>query len=96
MAKGTPKRLSLAEKRALARPLFLDDSLREPEPQQVPDEILAWAEDVTSETSPKKLISLRVENEVLEFFKAQGPGYQTRMNAVLRAYVRSRKKLRQP
>ncbi len=34
----------------------------------------------------KSAISLRVDPEVLNWFKAQGPGYQTRMNAVLRAY----------
>lgn len=35
---------------------------------------------------PKAAISLRVEQDVLEWFKAQGPGYQTRINAVLRAF----------
>ena len=35
---------------------------------------------------PKEAISLRVEQDVLEWFKAQGPGYQTRINAVLRAF----------
>jgi len=35
---------------------------------------------------PKALISLRVDADVLEWFKAQGAGYQTRMNAVLRAF----------
>lgn len=35
---------------------------------------------------PKTSISLRVEQDVLEWFKAQGPGYQTRINAVLRAF----------
>jgi len=35
---------------------------------------------------PKAAISLRIEQDVLEWFKAQGSGYQTRMNAVLRAY----------
>lgn len=35
---------------------------------------------------PKAAISLRVERDVLEWFKAQGPGYQTRINAVLRAF----------
>lgn len=34
----------------------------------------------------KTAISLRIEQDVLEWFKAQGPGYQTRMTAVLRAY----------
>lgn len=35
---------------------------------------------------PKTAISLRLEQDVLEWFKAQGPGYQTRINAVLRAF----------
>ena len=36
---------------------------------------------------PRKIaISLRVEQDVLDWFKAQGPGYQTRINAVLRAF----------
>ena len=35
----------------------------------------------------KAPISLRVDPEVLEWFKLQGPGYQTRINAVLRAYM---------
>ena len=34
----------------------------------------------------KAAISLRLDADVLEWFKAQGPGYQTRINAVLRAY----------
>ena len=34
----------------------------------------------------KTSISLRVDQEVLDWFKLQGPGYQTRMNAVLRAF----------
>ena len=36
--------------------------------------------------SAKAAISLRVDKEVLDWFKSQGPGYQTRMNAVLRAF----------
>ena len=34
----------------------------------------------------KSSISLRVDRDVLEWFKAQGPGYQTRINTVLRAF----------
>jgi uncharacterized protein (DUF4415 family) len=34
----------------------------------------------------KASISLRVDQDVLEWFKAQGPGYQTRINSVLRAF----------
>lgn len=35
---------------------------------------------------PKALISLRLDQDVLEWFKAQGAGYQTRINNVLRAF----------
>ena len=34
----------------------------------------------------KTSISLRVDASVLNWFKAQGPGYQTRINAVLKAF----------
>jgi uncharacterized protein (DUF4415 family) len=36
--------------------------------------------------SAKELISLRIDQDVIEWFKAQGPGYQTRINSVLRAF----------
>ena len=35
----------------------------------------------------KAAISLRVDPEVLEWFRTQGPGYQTRINGILRAYM---------
>ncbi|MGE3729530.1 MAG: BrnA antitoxin family protein [Lysobacterales bacterium] len=34
----------------------------------------------------KELIALRLDKEVLEWFRAQGHGWQTRMNAVLKAF----------
>ncbi len=34
----------------------------------------------------KSSISIRVDTDVLEWFKAQGPGYQKRINLVLRAF----------
>ena len=35
----------------------------------------------------KQATSLRIDPDVLAFFRATGKGYQTRMNGVLRAYV---------
>ncbi len=35
----------------------------------------------------KEAISLRVDRDVLDWFRAQGPRYQSRMNAVLRTYM---------
>ena len=39
----------------------------------------------------KQHVSMRLDAEVLDWFKKQGQGYQTRINAVLRAYVQARK-----
>ncbi|WP_137109422.1 BrnA antitoxin family protein [Rhodobacter sp. SY28-1] len=86
-----PKRLSIAEKRALSSPLMLSSD------DQVEEVLTAgdWTDTVLPEQTRKKLISLRVDPEVLEFFKAQGPGYQTRMNAVLQAYMQVKKEMGQ-
>jgi len=35
---------------------------------------------------PKASVSLRIDRDVLDWFKAQGPGYQTRINIILRAF----------
>ena len=37
----------------------------------------------------KEPISLRVDADVLNWFRGQGPRYQSRMNAVLRAYMKA-------
>lgn len=37
----------------------------------------------------KQLVSLRLDREVIEHFKAQGPGWQTRLNDTLRAAIRA-------
>lgn len=38
-------------------------------------------------TLPKEQITLRVDSDVLQWFKTQGRGYQTKINALLRAYM---------
>jgi uncharacterized protein (DUF4415 family) len=35
----------------------------------------------------KMLLSLRIDRDVVEWFRARGKGYQSRMNALLRAYM---------
>lgn len=38
--------------------------------------------------APKKtLLSLRIDSDVIEWFRGQGAGYQSRINALLRAYM---------
>lgn len=50
-----------------------------------------WSKAVVVVPEPKKLVSLRLDRDVIDFFKSQGKGYQTRMNAVLRAYMEAKK-----
>lgn len=46
-----------------------------------------WSAAVVVSPVPKHPISLRVDGDVLAWFKSQGPRYQSRINAVLRSYV---------
>lgn len=36
---------------------------------------------------PKQSVTIRLDADVVEWYKAQGKGYQTRMNAILRRYM---------
>lgn len=40
---------------------------------------------------PKRAISIRIDEDVVAFFKKTGSGYQSRMNAVLRSYMEAKK-----
>src|SRR4051812_26437238 len=40
----------------------------------------------------KQQLTVRLDRDVIDWFKAQGPGYQTRMNAVLRSYMLAKAK----
>ena len=40
----------------------------------------------------KQQITLRLDAEVIRFFKATGKGYQSRMGAVLKSYVEAKRK----
>ena len=49
-----------------------------------------WTRAIMGVPAPKDHINIRVDHDVLEWFKASGRGYQTLMNNVLRAFVQSR------
>lgn len=59
-----------------------------------PDDVhepLDWTDAVVGIPPRKEPIKLRIDADVLEWFRATGKGYQTRMNNALRAFVESRK-----
>ena len=50
-----------------------------------------WTRAVKGVPAPKEPVKLRIDADVLAWFRATGKGYQTRMNNVLRAFFESRK-----
>jgi uncharacterized protein (DUF4415 family) len=54
-----------------------------------------WDQAVLGLPPRKEHINIRVDADVLEWFRQTGRGYQTRMNNVLRAFVESRGRMRQ-
>jgi uncharacterized protein (DUF4415 family) len=40
----------------------------------------------------KRQLTLRLDSDVIDWFRSQGGGYQTRMNALLRAYMEEHKR----
>ena len=53
-----------------------------------------WSEAVLVIPPKKKAISIRVDEDVLDYFKKEGAGYQRRINAVLRSYMQQKRKKR--
>ncbi len=92
--KRTPKRSTVHDRPARGRANLArlrevaDAEIRRtspPELADLPDDF--WARATVVNPAAKQPISLRVDTDVLAWFKAQGPRYQSRMNAVLRSYV---------
>ena len=57
-----------------------------------PDEagmVVDWDRVSVELPKPKAALHMRIDREVLDWFRQQGKGYQTRINAVLRSYVAS-------
>jgi uncharacterized protein (DUF4415 family) len=89
----------LATIAALSRPLATNAKLPEKTAAIVNDaDNRAWAQDMLGvpvlkrgrgpqATPTKVLTSVRLDADILEFFKAQGSGYPSRINAALRTAV---------
>jgi uncharacterized protein (DUF4415 family) len=84
MARDDIRRYSLdelREKRAAGRTTTRADAPR----RQVDEDFWRTAKVIMPPN--KASVHLRVDTDVLEWFKAQGRGHLTRMNAVLRSYM---------
>jgi len=53
-----------------------------------------WSKAILVIPPRKRAISIRLDEDVLDYFKKEGAGYQRRMNAVLRSYMQQKPKKR--
>jgi uncharacterized protein (DUF4415 family) len=66
-----------------------DDRIDYSDAPSLPDAV--WMKAATELPHTKQQITLRIDAEVLDFFKHTGKRYQSRINAVLRSYVEAHK-----
>ena len=74
--------------RVRAMPQAAVERLADEEDGPLPE---GWESTVEIGLPPRKHdVHIRLDSDVLDWFRANGPGYQTRINAVLRAFVAAR------
>ena len=88
--KSTIVRRSLSEIRAMRARGEDQTNPEAPEAETLGEEF--WKNARIVMPRGKTSVHLRIDSDVVEWFKATGKGRLTRMNAVLRAYVEAHKK----
>jgi uncharacterized protein (DUF4415 family) len=82
--------LSAEQKARLdAAALMPDEQINYSDAPNLPDAV--WIKATAELPQTKQQITLRLDAEVLDFFKNTGKRYQSRINAVLRSYVDAHK-----
>jgi uncharacterized protein (DUF4415 family) len=64
-----------------------EEEIAKTSPEELADLPSDFWDDAEVVAPPKEAISLRVDRDVLEWFRKGGPRYQSRINAVLRSYM---------
>ena len=54
------------------------------------DMVMDWDNATVETPQPKAVLNMRIDRDVLEYFRKKGKGYQTLVNAVLRSYVKQK------
>jgi uncharacterized protein (DUF4415 family) len=52
------------------------------------DMVMDWDNATAELPKPKAILNMRIDRDVLDYFRKTGKGYQTLINAVLRSYVK--------
>jgi uncharacterized protein (DUF4415 family) len=85
MAEQGGDRTDLAQLKAMSEAELERSIAADPDWRDVPRDWYRDAEAVMPR--PKVPVSIRLDADLVEFFRGQGRGWQTKMNAVLRAYA---------
>jgi uncharacterized protein (DUF4415 family) len=88
--RSTLKKLQIGETDLKRLDAMTDEDIDFSENPEVPAEMFARGI-VRRGLKPlvrKKQLTLRVDSDVVDWYKKQGPGYQTRINSLLRAYMK--------
>ncbi len=90
MKRASTSRRSRTDRRKL-RTLGDADIVRDGDaPEWTPEQFAKAVARKRLKPIPRKtLLSLRVDSDVVAWFRSQGAGYQSRMNALLRAYMKA-------
>jgi len=80
-AKGLKRKLDTEIQRLAARP---DEDI---DLGDIPELDEAFFREAQWRPPIKKPVTIRLDADVLEWFRSQGPGYQTRINRLLRRYM---------
>lgn len=67
------------------------DAAARADPDAPPTDAAFWQDATLVMPETKERVTMRMDRDVLRWFKARGRGYQTRINAVLRSYVEARR-----
>ena len=51
-----------------------------------------WERAIVEYPEKKKSVTLRVDADIIKWFKSKGKGYQTKINAILRSYYEAHKR----
>ncbi|HEY8575761.1 MAG TPA: BrnA antitoxin family protein [Devosia sp.] len=87
MTEETWKRISLDELRRMKDAGEIQHNPNAPEGPELGEDF--WANAVLVPPRSSKSVHLKLDAEVFEFFKRQGKGHITRMQDVLKAYVKA-------
>ena len=92
MKRAVTSRKSLTKLSKVRKAIDADVAREADAPEWTPETFArAVARRVLKPVPKMALLSLRIDCDVVEWFRKQGAGYQSRMNALLRAYMEAHK-----